>query len=40
MLTGRDPSEALLELADYVSEICMRKHPYQKGIPARRGIEF
>ena len=40
VLTGRDPSEALLELADYVSEICMRKHPYQKGIPARKGIEF
>ncbi len=40
VLTGRDPSEQLLELADYVSEICMRKHPYQKGIPARKGIEF
>lgn len=40
VLTGRDPSEALLELADYVSEVCMRKHPYQKGIPARTGIEF
>ena len=40
VLTGRDPSETLLELADYVSEICMRKHPYQKGIPARKGIEY
>lgn len=40
VLTGRDPSEQLLELADYVSEICMRKHPYEKGIPARKGIEF
>lgn len=40
VLTGRDPSEKLLELADYVSEICMRKHPYEKGIPARKGIEF
>ena len=40
VLTGRDPTEALLELADYVSEICMRKHPYHKGIPARKGIEF
>lgn len=40
VLTGREPSENLLELADYVSEICMRKHPYQKGIPARLGIEF
>ena len=40
VLTGRDPSDALMELADYVSEICMRKHPYQKGIQARKGIEF
>lgn len=40
VLTGRDPSEKLLELADYVSEICMRKHPYEKGIQARKGIEF
>ncbi len=40
VLTGRAPSETLQELADYISEICMRKHPYQKGIPARRGIEF
>lgn len=40
VLTGRDPSPKLLELADYVSEICMRKHPYEKGIQARKGIEF
>ncbi len=40
VLTGRDPSKKLLELADYVSEICMKKHPYEKGIPARKGIEF
>ena len=40
VLTGREPSENLVELANYVSEIRMRKHPYQKGIPARKGIEF
>ena len=40
VLTGRDPSEKLVEQADYVSEIHMVKHPYQKGIPARKGIEF
>ena len=27
------------EQADYVSEICKRKHPFDKGIPAREGIE-
>lgn len=39
ILTGQGPSEALIARADYVSEICMRKHPFQKGIPARKGIE-
>ena len=38
-LTGRNPSPAMLEAADYVSEICKRKHPFDKGIPAREGIE-
>lgn len=40
VMTGRDPSENLLEAADYVSEIKMVKHPYQEGIPARIGIEY
>lgn len=39
ILTGQGPSEALLQRADYVSEICMRKHPFQNGQPARDGIE-
>lgn len=39
-LTGRNPSEALLDLADYVSEIKKVKHPYDCGIAAREGIEF
>lgn len=39
ILTGQGPSEALIEKADYVSEICMRKHPFQKGQSARDGIE-
>lgn len=40
VLTGRNPSQALVELADYVSEIRMKKHPYTKGVPARYGIEY
>lgn len=40
VLTGREPSRALKELADYVSEIRMISHPYTKGIPAREGIEY
>ncbi len=39
VLTGRDPNEKLVELADYVSEINAVKHPYEKGIASRIGIE-
>lgn len=39
ILTGQNPSEELIELADYVSEICKIKHPFDKGLPARKGIE-
>ena len=39
VLTGRDPKPELLELADYVSEIKKIKHPYDAGIPSRKGIE-
>jgi cob(I)alamin adenosyltransferase len=40
VLTGRNPSEGLLALADYVSEMQKIKHPYDCGIAARKGIEF
>lgn len=40
VLTGRDPAPEFVELADYVSEIKKIKHPYDKNIPARRGIEY
>jgi len=39
VLTGRDAPQELIELADYVSEIKAVKHPMEKGIPARKGIE-
>lgn len=40
VLTGRNPEPELLELADYISEITKRKHPFDQGIYARRGIEY
>ncbi len=40
VLTGRYAHPRLIELADQVSEIREVKHPYQKGIMARKGIEF
>ena len=39
ILTGRDPSPALIDACDYVSEICKIKHPFDQGLPARKGIE-
>ena len=40
VLTGRYCPEELFELADYVTEMREVKHPYQRGILARRGVEF
>ncbi len=40
ILTGRDPDQKFIDAADYVSEIKAVKHPYQKGISARAGIEY
>ena len=38
--TGRDAPKELIEIAHYVSEIKSIKHPFDKGIAARRGIEY
>lgn len=40
IMTGRNAPSELIELADYVSEINEVKHPAQKGIMARKGIEY
>lgn len=40
ILTGRYAPEPILRMADLVSEVKEIKHPYSKGIPARRGIEY
>ena len=40
VLTGRDPTAALLTKADYITEMRKCRHPYDQGIPARKGIEF
>ena len=40
VLTGRNPSEALLAAADYVTEMKKLRHPFDRGIPARKGVEF
>ena len=40
ILTGRYADAKLIELADLVTEMVKLKHPYDKGVPARRGIEY
>jgi cob(I)alamin adenosyltransferase len=38
--TGRDAPEGLVEIADTVTEMVKIRHAYDKGIRARRGIDF
>lgn len=40
VLTGQNPSEALLAQADYVTEMKKVKHPFDRGVLARKGIEY
>lgn len=40
VLTGRDPAPWMQACADYSTELCCRRHPYERGVPARQGIEF
>ena len=40
ILTGRNPPPEILDIADYISDIQAVRHPYDKGLKARRGIEM
>lgn len=40
IITGRNAPEEIIKKADLVTEMCEIKHPYQKGIQARIGIEY
>ena len=40
ILTGRNAPSAIVELADTVTEFREIKHPFRRGIKARRGIEY
>ncbi|MFC1908860.1 cob(I)yrinic acid a,c-diamide adenosyltransferase [Chloroflexota bacterium] len=40
ILTGRQVDPRLVEMADLVTEMVKIKHPFDKGIKARRGIEY
>jgi len=40
ILTGRGATRELINLADLVTEMKIVKHPFEKDIKARKGIEF
>ncbi len=40
VMTGRGATKELIKMADLVTEMKNIKHPFDKGLPARRGIEF
>ena len=40
VLTGHKPNAELLERGDYVTEMIKRKHPFDSGVAARRGVEY
>lgn len=40
VMTGRKAPQKLMQVAHYVTEMLPLKHPMEKGIGARRGIEF
>ena len=40
VLTGRNASDNLIEIADTVSVIDCKKHGYREGIKAQKGVEF
>jgi len=40
VLTGRGATGELIEMADLVTEMKKIKHPFDKGLAARRGIDF
>jgi cob(I)alamin adenosyltransferase len=40
VLTGRYAPPEIIQQADLVSEILEIRHPYQKGVPCRKGIDW
>lgn len=40
VMTGRNPAPELSALADYITVMQKKKHPYDAGISARQGIEW
>lgn len=40
VITGRNAPDALIEMADLVTEMTQVKHPFRSGVKAQAGVEF
>jgi len=40
IITGRDADPAIIDAADTVTEMCSVKHAFERGSPAKKGIEY
>jgi len=40
ILTGRNAPREIVRIADMVSEVRNIKHPYQRGVPAKQGLQY
>ena len=40
VLTGNDADPEVIKAADLVTEMKSLKHPFEKGIPAIRGVDY
>lgn len=40
IMTGHNPPQRFMEIADYITEFKKVKHPYDRGITGRIGVEF
>ena len=40
VITGREPDPFFLKHADYITNMQCERHPYQRGVKAREGVEY
>lgn len=40
VVTGRNPPEFVLDVADYITEMRCVRHPFEHGVVAREGVEY
>lgn len=40
VLTGRRPDAVFIQGADYITEMKKERHPFDRGVSARQGIEY